>query len=1075
MISHVDFLLLDKLKSCTTHSSHLAPQNEHCPECLGCNGRALPASFLPSRTCPQRHVARAIKLAMETALECVNHLLPKLRDLLAGEFTLQKDVKISVNYLVSELWMIQDVLEEVVAVPREHYSEGDRVWAEMVQKLSLAIEDIIDTFTECVEDTKKEAKKLLKKSTRLLKKSYNLDQISVGLKEMAHAAEDVFKLRSRSLTKMQDDIGTRVDPCVMPLYTDVTELIGIEDSREKLISLLSFGDDWSKHPLKTVSIVGFGGSGKTTLAKAAYDKIRGQFDCSTFVSVSQKNPNMKEVFQNILYGLDKNKYAHIHNEVLEEKHLVGKLIKFLNGKRYLILIDNIWKESLWKIVQNILSNNNNLGSRIITTTRIISVSKACCSSANDSIYQMEPLSDVDSSKLLYARIFGSLSRHPPEFEQVSDVILKKCGGVPAAIIAMASVLARDPEMKTKDQWHALLKSNSHGILEDGSMADMKRILWLSYYDLPRPLRICLLYLSTFPGTHPIEKHRLVKKLIAEGKVTRARKLIGTLNKEEAKLSEELSLEEAAIQYLNELVNRNVIHSRECNNNGEVMTYHINPMMHDFLKAIAEKNKFSALVDGKNISRLLVTVYCVKFRHLSIDCSDSESLTDLSSLAFNFRVHSLTVFGHANRVLLRHLEGIRILDLEGCMSIERADVEYICSMVLLKQLCLAKTDITQLPPQIGNLRYLEGLDVGETQITDIPPELCTLQRLKTLDARKSRVKSLPNQIVRLTRLVQLLISDSESSEGVKLPDGIGKLTSLQQLGTIDLRKCSASSLKELGQIPYLKEITVVAGDELEDTRLKNVLFSYLNKSIKQRSLVLYSDFRLSTPQSSSPYTYHNYWKKHTVQIFLKVPIVFAGQSFLGMLDIRVCRLEEDDLKILRDLPRLHSLIVRLQVLPKEMIHIRCEGFAKLESFYVDCRMPRVTFEEGAMPILEHLELKMYSGSASEEHMDIKNLLSLQKVTLRYSKWYASNKGVRETTEAVKTECKEHPNEITLCIAEEDKDGVYTPKTEIFQQYRVAIASSSKMAETGKEEDTQDGGLHQSSCANASCSEIEEVVE
>ncbi|KAE8780706.1 Disease resistance protein RPM1 [Hordeum vulgare] len=956
---------------------------------------------------------------METALECVNHLLPKLHDLLAGEFTLQKDVKNHIEFLVGELTMMQAALEEVVAVPREHHDEYDRVWPQLVQDLSCAIEDIIDTFTECVEDPKNEAKKLLKKSTRLLKKSYDLDPISVGLKEVVCTAGDVNKMSDIFLTKRQDDIGARVDPCVMPLYTDVTELIGIEDSREKLISMLSFSDDWSKHPLKTVSIVGLGGSGKTALAKAAYDEIKGQFDCSTFVSVSQ-NPNMKEVFQNILYGLDKNKYAHIHNEVLEEKHLVGKLIIFLNGKRYLILIDDIWNESLWEIVKNLLSNNNNLGSRIITTTRIVSVSKACCSSANDSIYQMEPLSDDDSRKLLYARIFGSLSRHPPEFEQVSDVILKKCGGVPAAIIAMASILARDPEMKTKDQWHALLKSNSHGILEDGSMADMKRILWLSYYDLPRPLRICLLYLSTFPGTHPIEKHRLVKKLIAEGKVTRVRKLIGTLNKKEAKLSEELSLEEVAIQYLNELVNRNVIHSLECNNNGEVMTYHINPMMHDFLKAIAGKKQFSALVYDKNISRLLLTAYCVKFRHLSIDCSDSESLTDLSSMAFNCRVHSLTVFGHANRVLLRHFEDIRILDLEGCRSIGRADVEYICSMVLLKQLCLAKTDITQLPPQIGNLRYLEGLDVGETQITDIPPELCALQRLKTLDARKSRVKSLPNQVVWLTRLVQLLISDSESSEGVKLPDGIGKLTSLQQLGTIDLRKCSASSLKELGQIPYLKEITVVAGDEPEDTRLKNVLFSYLNKSIKQRSLVVYSDFRLSTPQSSSPYTYHNYWKKHTVQIFLKVPIVFAGQSFLGMLDIRVCRLEEDDLKILRDLPRLHSLIVRLQVLPKEMIHIRCEGFANLESFYVDCRMPRVTFEEGAMPILEHLQLKMYSGSASEEHMDIKNLLSLQKVTVRYSKWYASNKGVRETTEAVKTECKEHPNEITLCIAEEDKD-------------------------------------------------------
>lgn len=61
---------------------------------------------------------------------------------------------------------------------------------------------------------------------------------------------------------------------MIALYTDVTELIGIEDARDELINMLIDGDDWLKHPLKTVSVVGFGGIGKTTLAKAAYDKMQ---------------------------------------------------------------------------------------------------------------------------------------------------------------------------------------------------------------------------------------------------------------------------------------------------------------------------------------------------------------------------------------------------------------------------------------------------------------------------------------------------------------------------------------------------------------------------------------------------------------------------------------------------------------------------------------------------------------------------------------------------------------------------------------------------------------------------------
>ena len=105
---------------------------------------------------------------------------------------------------------------------------------------------------------------------------------------------------------------------MMAVYADVTELIGIEEPQDELINMLIEGDDWSKNPLKTISVVGFGGLGKTTLAKAAYDNIKLQFDCHAFFSVSQ-NPYIKEVFKDILYDLDKNKYADIHNAKMDER------------------------------------------------------------------------------------------------------------------------------------------------------------------------------------------------------------------------------------------------------------------------------------------------------------------------------------------------------------------------------------------------------------------------------------------------------------------------------------------------------------------------------------------------------------------------------------------------------------------------------------------------------------------------------------------------------------------------------------------------------------------------------------
>ena len=125
---------------------------------------------------------------------------------------------------------------------------------------------------------------------------------------------------------------TLVDPRITALYTKDTDLVGIDEAREELIMRLTKGDDMSEQQ-RVVSIVGFGGLGNTTLAKAVYDQLRVQFDCTAFVSVSQ-NPNLNLLLKNMLYELDKEKYANIHSTMLEEKHLIDLVREFLQNKRY---------------------------------------------------------------------------------------------------------------------------------------------------------------------------------------------------------------------------------------------------------------------------------------------------------------------------------------------------------------------------------------------------------------------------------------------------------------------------------------------------------------------------------------------------------------------------------------------------------------------------------------------------------------------------------------------------------------------------------------------------------------------
>ena len=119
-------------------------------------------------------------------------------------------------------------------------------------------------------------------------------------------------------TKPKPAASINIDPRMEALYKESAELVGFHGKTEELIKLLEVeGEKMSKMKLKTVSILGFGGLGKTTLAKAVYDKIKGGFDCTVFVSVGQ-NPDIRKVFMDIHFNLYKQMSAGSNPEIVDE-------------------------------------------------------------------------------------------------------------------------------------------------------------------------------------------------------------------------------------------------------------------------------------------------------------------------------------------------------------------------------------------------------------------------------------------------------------------------------------------------------------------------------------------------------------------------------------------------------------------------------------------------------------------------------------------------------------------------------------------------------------------------------------
>jgi disease resistance protein RPM1 len=161
--------------------------------------------------------------------------------------------------------------------------------------------------------------------------------------------------------------------------------------------------------------------------------------------------------------------------------------------------DDVWSSTIWQVIKCALPEENS-GSREIITTRNEDVANSLSFNLN-CVYKMEPLSRIaDQKALFHGSIFGPGKEKecPDELVACGNEILNKCGGVPLAIIVMAGLLATSKDQKT---WKPVYKSFS----KDQEEVQIRKILYLSYIDLPNYLKSCFLYLSVFPEGYAMRK------------------------------------------------------------------------------------------------------------------------------------------------------------------------------------------------------------------------------------------------------------------------------------------------------------------------------------------------------------------------------------------------------------------------------------------------------------------------------------------------------------------------------------------------------------------------------------------
>jgi hypothetical protein len=266
---------------------------------------------------------------VSVATGAMNSVLDKLTTLLVGkEFSWLHSggVKQDIAYSKDELSCMNALLEKMADMDLIDPQMKD--WKNQVWEMAYDIEDCIDGYMlqQRHSGIMGFFRDYVPKVTDLVNSHHGVAQ---QIKELKGRIVEASHRRKRyKLDTEVESAGTTssIDPRLPSLYVESSDLVGIDIPRENLINFLDDGE----LSLKVISIVGFGGLGKTTLAKEAYKKLCVKFNWHALVSVSQK-PDVKKILWSILSQVKSANYANTMTG--DEECLIDALRVFRKDKR----------------------------------------------------------------------------------------------------------------------------------------------------------------------------------------------------------------------------------------------------------------------------------------------------------------------------------------------------------------------------------------------------------------------------------------------------------------------------------------------------------------------------------------------------------------------------------------------------------------------------------------------------------------------------------------------------------------------------------------------------------------------
>ncbi|KAH6758339.1 hypothetical protein C2S51_018574 [Perilla frutescens var. frutescens] len=400
----------------------------------------------------------------------------------------------------------------------------------------------------------KKARDMKKKFQEKIQSKDEKSHLQKVMKEMDSIKKKIEKIEKKAGLKDDSVLATSS----RPRTNRKTSMVGFDEELIQLMDVLT-GQESAR---QIVSIVGMGGMGKTTLTRNAFENsfIVQHFDIRAWATVSQEY-SARDILLELLFYQGKSTSE-------TDSELGEQLYKTLLGKRYLIVLDDMWSINAWDEIRLFLPDNGHR-SRIVVTTRLSNLASHVSSSS----FVMNFLDKDKSWKLFCEKAFGE-DDCPPELEEIGKEIVEQCKGLPLSIVVIGGHLSKSSV--TKEYWE-YIANDINTILSYGREEEQcLKILSLSYSHLPVYLKPCFLYMGFFAEDEEILVSEIFQHWVAEGFL---------------KPNKSQSLEEIAECYFKDLVDRNLILISEWGHYGEIATCKIHDLLRELCLNVAEKEKF----------------------------------------------------------------------------------------------------------------------------------------------------------------------------------------------------------------------------------------------------------------------------------------------------------------------------------------------------------------------------------------------------------------------------------------------------------------------------------------------------